>query len=66
MTKGLLPQFLDVLRRHNAIYLGDSGLREAYEAFLTKHKIARKSPTKEQLDYQKTLNSMFPVVKKVD
>jgi len=57
-----IADFQALLRRHNAILVGDRGVNRAYSDFVTENGLSLAVPTKQQQDYEKLLNTAAPLM----
>ena len=61
------PQYISLpqrglLRKYNGILVGDKGINQAYRKFLNRNKLTLEAATKEQMDYEKLMNTAVPLM----
>lgn len=57
-----IQDFRKVLRKYNGILVGDKGINQAYRKFLNRNKLTLEPATKEQMDYEKLMNTAVPLM----
>lgn len=57
-----IQDFRNLLRKYNGILVGDKGINKAYREFVKRNKLELDTPTQQQQDYEKLMNTSVPLM----